>query len=113
MVCVRTAFSTHSRLHGSTSYRVPWAYDEESVDVVRYFAKLKARLMPYLYRNAIETAKTGVPMMRSMVLEFTEDRNCAYLASQYMLGDSLLVAPIFNEDGIAEYSSRGTLDITA
>ena len=59
--------------------------------------------MPYLYRNAIETAKTGVPMMRSMVLEFTEDRNCAYLASQYMLGDSLLVAPIFNEDGIAEY----------
>ena len=77
------------------------------MDVVRYFAKLKARLMPYLYRNAIETAKTGVPMMRSMVLEFTEDRNCAYLASQYMLGDSLLVAPIFNEDGIAEYYLPG------
>ena len=91
--CAFGLLSTHSRLHGSTSYRVPWAYDEESVDVVRYFAKLKARLMPYLYRNAIETAKTGVPMMRSMVLEFTE----------YMLGDSLLVAPIFNEDGIAEY----------
>lgn len=101
--CAFGLLSTHSRLHGSTSYRVPWAYDEESVDVVRYFAKLKARLMPYLYRNAIETAKTGVPMMRSMVLEFTEERNCAYLASQYMLGDSLLVAPIFNEDGIAEY----------
>lgn len=101
--CAFGLLSTHSRLHGSTSYRVPWAYDEESVDVVRYFAKLKARLMPYLYRNAIETAKTGAPMMRSMVLEFTEDRNCAYLASQYMLGDSLLVAPIFNEDGIAEY----------
>ena len=101
--CAFGLLSTHSRLHGSTSYRVPWAYDEESVDVVRYFAKLKARLMPYLYRNAIETAKTGVPMMRSMVLEFTEDRNCAYLASQYMLGDSPLVAPIFNEDGIAEY----------
>ncbi len=101
--CAFGLLSTHSRLHGSTSYRVPWAYDEEAVDVVRYFAKLNARLMPYLYRNAIETAKTGVPMMRSMVLEFTEDRNCAYLASQYMLGDSLLVAPIFNEDGIAEY----------
>lgn len=101
--CAFGLLSTHSRLHGSTSYRVPWAYDEEAVDVVRYFAKLKARLMPYLYRNAVETAKTGVPMMRSMVLEFTEDRNCAYLASQYMLGDSLLVAPIFNEDGIAEY----------
>ena len=95
--------STHSRLHGSGSYRVPWAYDEESVDVVRFFTKLKASLMPYLYRNAIETSRTGVPMMRSMVLEFNGDRNCDYLATQYMLGDSLLVAPIFNDQSWAQY----------
>ena len=101
--CAFGLLSSHSRLHGSTSYRVPWAYDEEAVDVVRCFAQLKASLMPYLYRNAIETSKTGIPMMRSMVLEFTEDKNCAYLATQYMLGDSLLVAPIFREDSIAEY----------
>ncbi len=101
--CAFGLLSTHSRLHGSTSYRVPWAYDEESVDVVRYFTKLKASLMPYLYRNAIETSKTGVPMMRSMVLEYTEDKNCQYLATQYMLGDSLLVAPIFNDKSMAEY----------
>lgn len=101
--CAFGLLSSHSRLHGSTSYRVPWAYDEEAVDVVRYFARLKASLMPYLYRNAIETSRTGVPMMRSMVLEFTEDKNCAYLATQYMFGDSLLVAPIFNEQSMAEY----------
>ncbi len=95
--------SSHSRLHGSTSYRVPWAYDEEAVDVVRFFTKLKASLMPYLYRNAIETSKSGVPVMRSMVIEFTKDLNCAYLDKQYMFGDSLLVAPIFNEEGIARY----------
>ncbi len=101
--CAFGLLSTHSRLHGSTSYRVPWLYDEESVDVVRFFTRLKATLMPYLYRNAIETSRTGVPMMRSMALEFPGDRNCAYLANQYMLGDSLLVAPIFNEEGMAEY----------
>jgi alpha-D-xyloside xylohydrolase len=101
--CAFGLLSSHSRLHGSTSYRVPWAYDEEAVDVLRYFTKLKATLMPYLYRNAIETSKTGVPVMRSMVLEFTEDRNCAYLATQYMFGDSLLVAPIFNDRSMAEY----------
>ena len=95
--------SSHSRLHGSTSYRVPWAYDEEAVDVVRYFTEVKAKLMPYLYRNSIETAKTGIPMMRSMVMEFTEDRTCAYLDKQYMFGDSLLVAPIFNEESKAIY----------
>lgn len=95
--------SSHSRLHGSSSYRVPWAYDEESVEVARYFTKLKASLMPYLYRNAVETSKTGIPTMRSMVLEFNEDPTCQYLDKQYMFGDSLLVAPIFNEDGLAEY----------
>lgn len=101
--CAFGLLSTHSRLHGSGSYRVPWTYDEESVDVVRFFTRLKARLMPYLYRNAVQTAQTGVPMMRAMVLEFTQDRNCKHLATQYMLGESLLVAPIFNERGMAEY----------
>ena len=95
--------SSHSRLHGSSSYRVPWAYDEEAVDVVRTFTLLKASLMPYLYRNAIYASQTGIPMMRSMVLEFTADRNCSYLDKQYMMGDSLLVAPVFNDESIAEY----------
>ena len=95
--------SSHSRLHGSTSYRVPWAYDEEAVEVVRFFTEVKAKLMPYLYRNAIETSKTGVPVMRSMVMEYTQDLNCAYLDKQYMFGDSLLVAPIFNDESKAVY----------
>lgn len=95
--------SSHSRLHGSTSYRVPWAYDEEAVDVVRFFTKLKARLMPYLYKTAVITSRTGIPTMRSMVLEFTEDRTCHYTDRQYMLGDSFLTAPIFNEEGMADY----------
>lgn len=95
--------SSHSRLHGSTSYRVPWLYDEEAVEVCRFFTCLKARLMPYLYEAAVHASVTGVPVMRSMVLEFSGDPNCSYLARQYMLGDSLLVAPVFREDSIAEY----------
>ncbi|MCD7725403.1 MAG: alpha-xylosidase [Clostridiales bacterium] len=91
--------SSHSRLHGSSSYRVPWVYDEEAVEVVRTFTRLKASLMPYLYKTAVDTSRTGIPVMRSMVLEFTQDRNCAYLDKQYMLGDCLLAAPVFNDEG--------------
>ena len=101
--CAFGLLSTHSRLHGSTSYRVPWVYDEEAVDVVRFFTKLKLELLPYLYSSAVNTSKTGIPMMRSMPLEFQNDLNCRYLDKQYMLGDNLLVAPIFNEEGIAQY----------
>ena len=95
--------SSHSRLHGSSSYRVPWVYDEEAVDVVRTFTRLKASLMPYLYKTSVETSHSGVPTMRSMVLEFTDDRNCGYLDKQYMLGDNLLVAPIFNDESIGSF----------
>lgn len=95
--------SSHSRLHGSSSYRVPWLYDEESVDVVRFFSKLKCRLMPYLFKAASDTARTGVSTMRAMLLEFENDPACSYLDKQYMLGNNILVAPIFNEEGNAEY----------
>ncbi|MFV0529572.1 MAG: alpha-xylosidase [Lachnospiraceae bacterium] len=95
--------STHSRLHGSDTYRVPWIFDEESNDVCRYFTKLKARLMPYIFHTAVISHKTGIPSMRPMVLEFEQDPAVTYLDMQYMLGESLLVAPIFNEKGRAQY----------
>lgn len=95
--------SSHSRLHGSSSYRVPWVYDDEAVDVVRFFTRQKAKLMPYLYKTAIDTSQTGIPTMRAMVLDFTEDKTCHYVDKQYMLGENLLIAPIFNDRGIASY----------
>ena len=95
--------STHSRLHGNSSYRVPWNFDEESCDVVRHFTKLKGRLMPYLFANAVYTHETGVPMMRAMVVDYTSDPAVRQLDTQYMLGDSLLVAPVFNEEGTAQF----------
>src|SRR5690348_6134601 len=95
--------SSHSRLHGSHSYRVPWMFDEEAVDVLRHFTNLKCRLMPYLYGAAREAHQAGVPVMRAMLLEFPDDPTCDYLDRQYMLGDSLLVAPIFRPDGVVDY----------
>jgi alpha-D-xyloside xylohydrolase len=95
--------SSHSRLHGNESVRVPWAFDDEAVDVTRTFTKLKASLMPYLYAAAHEAALHGVPMMRAMMLEFPNDRTCLSVDQQYMLGPSLLVAPVFNATGDVEF----------
>lgn len=95
--------STHSRLHGSSSYRVPWLFDDEAVDVLRYFTNLKCSLMPYLYSMACTTAQMGIPVMRAMVLEFGGDLACDTLEGQYMLGDSLLVAPIQRDDSTVDY----------
>jgi alpha-D-xyloside xylohydrolase len=109
--CAFGLLSSHSRLHGSSSYRVPWLFDEGGAscpdgltasDVLRFFTKLKCRLMPYLYGAAVEAHETGVPTMRAMPLEFPGDPACDTLDWQYMLGERLLVAPVFTPDGTVE-----------
>ncbi|MDE1549090.1 alpha-xylosidase [Jeotgalibaca caeni] len=95
--------SSHSRYHGSWEYKVPWLYGEEAVEVSRTFTKLKLSLMPYLMAESVYTHQVGVPMMRSMILEFREDPTTHTLDRQYMFGSNLLVAPIFNEKGIAQF----------
>lgn len=101
-----TAFgllSSHSRFHGSDSYRVPWAFDEEAVEVTRRFTHLKMRLMPYLHQLGVDAARTGIPLLRPMALEFPDDPAVAYLDRQYMLGPSLLVAPVMSASGEVEF----------
>jgi alpha-D-xyloside xylohydrolase len=95
--------SSHSRLHGSSSVRVPWAFDDQAVEITRTFTHLKMSLMPYLARVAEEAHSTGVPMMRPLVLELPDDRGGHEADAEYMLGDALLVAPVFTADGSVEY----------
>jgi alpha-D-xyloside xylohydrolase len=102
--------STHSRLHGDNSYRVPWLFSkegeengEEACAVTKHFTEIKCSLMPYIYANAIKAHKTGVPVMRAMALEFENDMNAIYLDREYMLGGDILVAPVFKENGNVDY----------
>ena len=107
---------SHSRMHGSTVYRVPWLFDEEdekngvvnapgqtAVDVARTFTKLKLSLMPYLYQVGLQPHLHGTPVMRSMFVEFPDDPPCRPLDRQYMFGPDLLVAPVFTYSGDVEY----------
>ena len=91
--------SSHSRLHGNESIRVPWSIDEEAVDVTRTFVNLKKKLHPYLVETMREVSEKGLPMMRPMLLAFPEDPTAWFLDQQYMLGPDLLVAPVFTASG--------------
>lgn len=110
---------SHSRLRGSTVYRVPWLFDEEdekngvalvpgqtAVDVVREFTKLKLELMPYVYQLGLQPHVNGTPVMRSMFVEFPDDPACRTLDRQYMFGPSRLVAPVFTYSGEVSYRFR-------
>jgi alpha-glucosidase (family GH31 glycosyl hydrolase) len=73
-------------------YKEPWLYSEKLLDMNRYYAKLRYRLIPYLYSSARQSFESGLPLMRPMLLEFQDDRATANLSTQFLLGDWLLVA---------------------
>ena len=96
--------SSHSRLHGSGSYRTPWTFDDEACDVLRKFTKLKHRLEPYIRDLGIhDAAQNGYPLLRAMFLEFPSEQSCWNLDMQYMFGDKLLVAPVFDAETVDYY----------
>ncbi|QMU08287.1 alpha-xylosidase [Levilactobacillus suantsaii] len=99
--------SSHSRYHGSDVYRVPWNFDDEAVENTRKYVNLKLSLMPYLYTEAAHGAAYGNPLMRAMFLEFGQDPNVYDIATQYMFGPNILVAPIFNDKGDAHFYLPG------
>ena len=71
--------------------------------MTKRFAGLKFELMPYLSAVGLEAHHRGIPFMRPMALQFPHDPAARYLDRQYMIGDELLVAPVFSTAGEVEY----------
>lgn len=92
--------SSHARFHGVRG-REPWYYGEKAVEVVRDFAKLRMRLLPYIYSLAEEAAKLGMPVVRPLLLEYHDDPVAATVDYEYLLGPDLLVVPVMNPNGRA------------
>ncbi len=86
-------FSSHVRCHGSTT-REPWAFGERAEAIFRRYAKLRYRLLPYIYSTAVHATQTGQPVARALVLKYNRDPNVRHLDSEYLFGDSFLVAPV-------------------
>jgi alpha-D-xyloside xylohydrolase len=100
---------SHSRLHGSNSYRVPWLVDDSSTepenctDVLRHWVQFKRRLMPYLFAQAAESIANGWPTsVRALALEFPDDPTAWYCDREFMIGSQILAAPVFEEDNTGE-----------
>ncbi len=89
---------SHTRFHG-LGEREPWVYGEQAENIVRKWLAWRYQLIPYLQACALEAGKTGMPVMRSMVLAFPEDRVAWQFDGQYLLGPSLLVAPVVTPGG--------------
>jgi alpha-D-xyloside xylohydrolase len=103
------AFCPLFRLHG---YRLPntamgpdmtggpneiWSFGEDVYPVLKDYVLLRERLRPYLHAQAMRASKTGVPIMRPLLVEFPEDETCWGVDDQFMFGPDLLVAPVVEQ----------------
>ncbi|MEZ5427755.1 MAG: glycoside hydrolase family 31 protein [Pyrinomonadaceae bacterium] len=88
------AFSPLMMVH-MTSNLGPWDFDQETLDVYRKFAKLHTGLFPYIYEAAHEANRSGMPIIRAMTLAFPHDAEAGRHSFQYLFGNDLLVAPVY------------------
>lgn len=75
-------------------FREPWAYDEQTLKIVRAYNKLRYRLLPVIYKNAYESYVCGQPIFKALGYEYPSDKKAAKLKDEYMLGNNILIKPI-------------------
>lgn len=96
-------FSPLCRNHSAagTKNQEPFRYTEEIVDIYRKYVNLRYELLPYFYDKMYETEKTGLPMIRPLVLHYPQDKNVWNLNDEFLLGENLLVAPVVEQGATA------------
>lgn len=87
---------SHSRCHGVPPTE-PWEFDPEFLRVFRQATELRYRLLPYIWAEAAECSAAGHPLLRPLFFEFPQDPGSWLVNDAYLLGPSLLVAPLFEE----------------
>ena len=85
--------SSHTRAHGAPPTE-PWLISESFTDAFRACAEMKYKLMPYVWEQAKECSKLGLPMVRALLVEFPHDQGAWYVEDEYMFGSKMLVAPL-------------------
>ena len=83
--------------------RSPWniaeLYNEPAfLDEMRFWHHLREKLRPYLWQTAQQCVENSTPMMRPLVYLWPDDNKACACDDEYMLGDSLLVAPLLEEN---------------
>ena len=87
----------------------PWSYGDSYEEINRETIRLRYRLLPYLYNEFEKSCRTGLPLMRPLVLEFPDDPRTFRIEDEFLVGDDLLIAPVVEENARARrvYFPRG------
>lgn len=77
----------------------PWRYDQETVELARYYLELRKALEPRLHYWGGKALNGGPPLARPLDFDYPDDPYARAADDQFMLGPDLLVAPILQPGG--------------
>jgi alpha-glucosidase (family GH31 glycosyl hydrolase) len=86
-------FSPLMQAHGRFEQEA-WTYDAETLRIYRDYVLLHERLLPYVRAAAATAARSGLPIIRPLLLSEPRDERGWSLADQYGFGPALWVAPV-------------------
>ncbi len=89
-------FRNHSMMY--SRYQEPWRFGPDTLAIIRGVVRSRYRLLPYLYQCFFAHWRDGDPVMRPLLYHYSGSEYID-LDDQYLVGDSLLVAPILYGDG--------------
>ncbi len=89
--------SSHSRVHGFPP-REPWHYSKSFQSLFRSVSELRYKLIPYIYSQAASCSSQGLPLMRALLLNYSDDPTVWNIDDQYLLGNDILIAPLLEEN---------------
>ncbi|GAF09497.1 glycoside hydrolase family 31 protein [Paenibacillus pini] len=105
-------FFPYCRNHSSidTMRQEPWSFGVEIEQIMREYIGLRYRWMPHMYNLFHEASVSGLPLMRPLILEYPNDPNVTNLCDQFLVGDSVIIAPVYrpDTDHRAVYLPEGT-----
>jgi alpha-glucosidase len=79
-----------------SEFREPWQYGNANQELIKSCIEQRYKLLPYLYSSFYQTAQTGLPVCRTLAIDYTHD-DTVYnenYQNQFLFGDTLLVAPV-------------------
>ena len=76
----------------------PWCFAEEYQQVIKKYIELRYKFLQHLYNLFYQASQTGLPVMRPLVLEYPEDETTYNLSDQFIVGENILVAPVYEPD---------------
>jgi alpha-glucosidase len=96
-------FNPLSRAHHEGSNAAePWLFGTEAEKICKNSIELKYRLFPYIYTYAREAHDKGLPLMRSVFLEYPGDENALDQNGEFLFGKELLVAPVVKKGAVTK-----------